>query len=179
MNNDLYITPNEAARILGVSRQTIYNRVKSDWRDLCRELSGRMYVSVSVLPEETDLTSVETVKLTDGRSLTNAYNENKELSQAWEAVVAELRGIIEAQRQEIADLREQLSAERSRAAELERRLADYAERFADLAIREQELTRNAQSLHALTGAHEATDKAESRPKRKGFLWGRRNADTNE
>lgn len=179
MDNTLYITPNEAARILGVSRQTIYNRVKTDWKDFYRELGGRMYVSVAVLPEGIDLTSVEVVRLTDEQSSTSDYNENKGLSQAWDGVVSELRDIIAAQRQEIADLREQLSAERSRAAGLERRLGDYAERFADLAIREQELTRNAQSLHALSGAHEASGKVESHPKKKGFLWGRRNADTHE
>ena len=76
-------------------------------------------------------------------------NPVKPLSNEWSALVSELKSALDDKNAEIERLRADLAAERTRSADLERRLLEYADRFADMAEREQELTRNAQQLHAI------------------------------
>jgi predicted DNA-binding protein YlxM (UPF0122 family) len=114
-----YLTAAEIAQKAGISRQTVYNRIKNEWQPYVREIDGKTYISVKAL----------------SNNLTAGFDT--------------LKSAIDDKNREIDRLREDLAAERTRSADLERRLLEYADRFADMAEREQELTRNAQRLHAI------------------------------
>ncbi len=152
-----YLTAAEIAQKAGISRQTVYNRIKNEWQPYVREIDGRTYVSVKALSN--NLTDKFDKNLTEGcqtdckidtAELSNpSSNSDTPLSNEWTTVVNELKSALDDKKQEIDRLRADLAAERTRSADLERRLLEYADRFADMAEREQELTRNAQQLHAI------------------------------
>lgn len=148
-----YLTAAEIAQKAGISRQTVYNRAKNEWQPYVREIDGKTYISVKVLSN--NLTSGFDKDLTkncqadcpiDTPELSNPATN---LSNNWTAIIDTLKSAIDDKNREIDRLRADLAAERTRSADLERRLLEYADRFADMAEREQELTRNAQNLHAI------------------------------
>jgi predicted DNA-binding protein YlxM (UPF0122 family) len=142
-----YLTAAEIAQKAGISRQTVYNRIKNEWQPYVREIDGKTYISVKALSN--DLT----------------------------AIIDTLKSAIDDKNREIDRLREDLAAERTRSADLERRLLEYADRFADMAEREQELTRNAQQLHAIAEVRaEPAELPEPSEEPRGILaWIRRRA----
>lgn len=152
-----YLTAAEIAQRAGISRQTVYNRIKSEWQPYVREIDGKTYIHVNALSNglHPDLTTGIDNNLTQD-SQSNCPSFNTELSnpvkpQSNDLSIAldTLKSALDDKNREIDRLREDLAAERTRSAELERRLLEYADRFADMAQREQELTRNAQNLHAI------------------------------
>lgn len=164
MTDTEYLPASEIAQRAGITRQTVHNRAKGKWKPYAREIDGLLYVSVKVLSNEplqpelefdTDLTPEFDRNLTadcqaDCQTDTpEPSNLVKNLSNEWSALVNELKSALDDKNAEIERLRADLAAERTRSADLERRLLEYADRFADMAEREQELTRNAQQLHAI------------------------------
>lgn len=164
MTDTEYLPASEIAQRAGITRQTVHNRAKGKWKPYAREIDGLLYVSVKVLsnaplqpePEfDTDLTPEFDGNLTadcqaDCQTDTQEpSNPVKNLSNEWSAIVDVLKADLDNKNAEIEHLRADLAAERTRSADLERRLLEYADRFADMAEREQELTRNAQHLHAI------------------------------
>lgn len=160
MTDTEYLTAAEIAQRAGISRQTVYNRIKSEWLPYVREIDGKTYIHVNALsnglqPDLTDLTAEFDNNLTQD-SQANCPNFDTELSKPVKPqsndlsiAIDTLKSALDDKNREIDRLREDLTAERTRSAELERRLLEYADRFADMAQREQELTRNAQNLHAI------------------------------
>ena len=163
-----YLTAAEIAQKAGISRQTVYNRIKNEWQQYVREIDGKTYVSVKALsndplqvgqPDLTNLTPKLDNNLTESCQMDCQINTPEpsnpvsnlsiDLSNNWTAIIDALKSAIDDKNREIDRLREDLAAERTRSADLERRLLEYADRFADMAEREQELTRNAQNLHAI------------------------------
>lgn len=152
-----YLTAAEIAQKAGISRQTVYNRIKNEWQPYVREIDGKTYISVKALSNDLtsefgkDLTkNCQTDRPIDTTEPSNSVpNQSTDLSNNWTAIIGTLESAIDDKNQEINRLRADLAAERTRSADLERRLLEYADRFADMAEREQELTRNAQNLHAI------------------------------
>ena len=164
MTDTEYLPASEIAQRAGITRQTVHNRAKGKWRQYAKEIDGLLYVSVKVLSNEplqpeqefdSDLTQKIDTSLTadcqaDCQTDTpEPSNPVKNLSNEWAAIVDVLKADLDNKNAEIERLRADLAAERTRSADLERRLLEYADRFADMAEREQELTRNAQQLHAI------------------------------
>lgn len=164
MTDTEYLPASEIAQRAGITRQTVHNRAKGKWKPYAKEIDGLLYVSVRVLsnapsqpePEfDTDLTPEFDRDLTADcqtdrqTAAPEPSNPVKPLSNEWSALVSELKSALDDKNAEIERLRADLAAERTRSADLERRLLEYADRFADMAEREQELTRNAQQLHAI------------------------------
>lgn len=176
-----YLTAAEIAQKAGISRQTVYNRIKNEWQPYVREIDGKTYISVKALSN--DLTAGFDNDLTkncqadcpiDTPELSNPATN---LSNNWTAIIDTLKSAIDDKNREIDRLREDLAAERTRSADLERRLLEYADRFADMAEREQELTRNAQQLHAIAEVRaEPAELPEPSEEPRGILaWIRRRA----
>ena len=180
-----YLTAAEIAQKAGISRQTVYNRIKNEWQPYVREIDGKTYISVKALSNDLtdgfdkDLTKncrvdrpIDTPELS--KPATNLSND---LSNNWTAVIDTLKSAIDDKNREIDRIREELAAERTRSADLERRLLEYADRFADMAEREQELTKNAQSLHAIAEVRNNTaELPEPSGEPSGILgWFRRRA----
>lgn len=164
MIDNEYLPASEIAQRAGITRQTVHNRAKGKWKPYAREIDGLLYVSVKVLSNEplqpepefdTDLTPEFDRNLTadcqtDCQTVApEPSNPVNPLSNEWAAIVDVLKADLDNKNAEIERLRADLAAERTRSADLERRLLEYADRFADMAEREQELTRNAQQLHAI------------------------------
>lgn len=164
MTDTEYLPASEIAQRAGITRQTVHNRAKGKWRQYAKEIDGLLYVSVKVLSNEplqpeqefdSDLTQKNDTNLTEDRqtdcqtAAPEPSNPVKVPSNEWSALVGELKSALDDKNAEIERLRADLAAERTRSADLERRLLEYADRFADMAEREQELTRNAQQLHAI------------------------------
>lgn len=173
-----YLTAAEIAQKAGISRQTVYNRIKNEWQPYVREIDGKTYISVKALSN--DLTAGFDKDLTkncqadcpiDTPELSNpATNLSNDLSNNWTAIIDTLKSTIDDKNREIDRLREDLTAERTRSAELERRLLEYADRFADMVQREQELTRNAQNLHAIAEVkNEASQIAAPEEQKRGLF----------
>ncbi|MBO5941567.1 MAG: HTH domain-containing protein [Kiritimatiellae bacterium] len=163
-----YLTAAEIAQKAGISRQTVYNRIKNEWQQYVREIDGKLYVHVKALSNDPlQVGQPDLTKFTPGidNNLTEpcqtdcqnntpepsnpVSNLSTDLSNNWTTIIDTLKAAVEDKNREIDRLREDLTAERTRSADLERRLLEYADRFADMAQREQELTRNAQNLHAI------------------------------
>lgn len=174
MSNE-YLSVSEIAQKAGVSRQTAYNRAKGEWRQFTKEVDGKLYISVEALTETAKRSDVKA----NAENLTPSNNSIDSLTAAWGEIARELRETISAQKNEIENLREDLRREREENGKLREKLLEYSERFADVAERAQELTRNAQTLHALSEAHEDEGRVESRGSKKRLLWWRRNAESNE
>lgn len=180
-----YLTAAEIAQKAGISRQTVYNRVKNEWQPYVREIDGKTYISVKALSNDLtagfdkDLTkNCQTDCPIDTPGLSNpATNLSNDLSNNWTAIIDTLKSAIDDKNREIDRLREDLAAERTRSADLERRLLEYADRFADMAQREQELTSNAQKLHAIAEVRADTaELPEPSDEPSGILgWFRRRA----
>lgn len=180
-----YLTAAEIAQKAGISRQTVYNRAKNEWQSYVREIDGKTYISVKALSN--DLTAGFDKDLTKNcqsdypidtpESSNSETNLSNDLSNNWTAVIDTLRSAIDDKNREIDRLREDLAAERTRSADLERRLLEYADRFADMAEREQELTWNAQNLHAIAEVRaEPAELPEPPEEPRGILgWFRRRA----
>lgn len=164
MINTEYLPASEIAQRAGITRQTVHNRAKGKWKPYAREIDGLLYVSVRALSNEplqpetefdSNLTSEFDTNLTEDRQTDcqtdtpEPSNPVKVPSNEWSALVDGLKSALDDKNAEIERLRADLAAERTRSADLERRLLEYADRFADMAEREQELTRNAQQLHAI------------------------------
>lgn len=163
MTDTEYLTAAEIAQRAGISRQTVYNRIKNEWQPYAKEIDGKTCVSVKALSSDpvqfdNDLTTGFDRNLTENcqtKCQIDTPDLSNPLSNEWTVLVSELKSALDDKKQEIDRLRADLAAERTRSADLERRLLEYADRFADMAEREQELTNNAQKLHALSEAREA------------------------
>ena len=176
-----YLTAAEIAQRAGISRQTVYNRIKSEWLPYVREIDGKTYIHVNALsnglqPDLIDLTTEFDNNLTQD-SQSNCPNFDTELSnpvklQSNDLSIAldTLKSALDDKNHEIDRLREDLAAERTRSAELERRLLEYADRFADMAQREQELTRNAQNLHAIAEVKNEAAQIAEPPEEEKRRW---------
>lgn len=160
MTDTEYLPASEIAQRAGITRQTVHNRAKGKWKPYAKEIDGLLYVSVRALSNDTlqpetefdsDLTHEFDRSLTADcqTAVPEPSNPVKNLSNEWAAIVDVLKSDLDNKNAEIERLRADLAAERTRSADLERRLLEYADRFADMAEREQELTRNAQQLHAI------------------------------
>lgn len=156
-----YLSVEEVAEKFEISRQTVYNRLKKEWSGYGRKIGGKTCVSAEVLPED-----VPEVRETEVAAPSDTPEPPKTEESPWREVVAELRDIIADQKAEI----ERLRGENTELEKLLKSRGDYIEdlsrRFADLAEQSHELTRNAQTLHAIEAAR---TEAEA-PARKIFPW---------
>lgn len=152
-----YLSVEEVAEKFEISRQTVYNRLKKEWRGYGAKIGGKICVSAEVLPE---------VRKIEVAAPSDTPEPPKTEESPWREVVAELRDIIADQKAEI----ERLRAENAELEKLLKSRGDYIEdlsrRFADIAEQSHELTRNAQTLHAIEAARAEPES----PARKIFPW---------
>ncbi len=170
---DTYYTVAEVAEMTGVSRQAIYKRLDKDLAQYLAPVQGKklLYedaiaairdVSTDCKPELSTL-STESVEVqpnfnqSSTDSTTDFVNWLKEENNRLQKVLTEKDSII---------------------AEKDAIIAEYAEKFAAIAAREQDLTEKsmsvasqAQTLHLLTAADDAT-KRTWREKLAAFILGK-------
>ena len=128
-----YIEVAEAARRLGVSTTTIYNRIKKDWAPFVRKEHGLTLINVQVLGKDTVSKNEENTP--DGLEVSNSFE-------------SALKEQIESLKRENERLEKLLEAANLRIGEKDGVITSLSERLADLTERALKTTEQAQFLTA-------------------------------
>lgn len=136
-----YIEVAEAARRLGVSTTTIYNRIKKDWAPFVRKEHGLTLINVQVLGKDTVSKTEENTPegLKDGLEVSNSVETSFESA---------LKEQIESLKRENERLEKLLEAANLRIGEKDGVITSLSERLADLTERALKTTEQAQFLTA-------------------------------
>jgi excisionase family DNA binding protein len=153
-----YVTVGEAAKLLGVHRNTVHNRIKS----------GRI-TAHKVVEGEREVYRVERDSLGVGRTSAHVHTLDAQRTTAGEElaqlIATRLEEIVHSYTHELGAVREQLGAERAHRAIAERRASelDNERRRREAAERERDTLRR--ELEALREPRESPQTVEEEPER--------------
>jgi excisionase family DNA binding protein len=126
-----YVTVGEAAKLLGVHRNTIHNRIKS----------GRIRAH-KVVEAEREVYRIERDSLDVGRTRADVHTLDAQRTMASEElariIAGRLDAIVRDYGQQLGDLREELGGERARREVAEERVADLEAEIETLRAKQEE-----------------------------------------
>ena len=153
-----YVTVGEAAKLLGIHRNTVHNRIKS----------GRI-MAHKVVEGEREVYRVERDSLGVGRTSAHVHTLDAQRTTAGEElaqlIATRLEEIVHSYTHELGAVREQLGAERAHRAIAERRASELDDERRRRGAAERERDDLRRELHALRELRETRQTVEEEPER--------------